>query len=120
MNTNCSSPYEAIMTPMTIKATLPRVFRFTGETPKIHEAIRTATGVVALNCQLFGIIEAVEWVHTLSIWINDTLKYRYVRFPQINDKLNIKPIGTIARRYILPVIGTFFREFSTVVKRARI
>lgn len=52
--------------------------------------------------------------------MNDTLKYRYVKFPQINDRLNIKPIGTIARRYILPVIGTFFRESRTVVKRARI
>lgn len=52
--------------------------------------------------------------------MNDTLKYRYVRFPQIKDKLNIKPIGTMARRYILPVMGTFLRESSTVVKRARI
>jgi hypothetical protein len=30
------------------------------------------------------------------------------------------PMGTIARRYTRPVIGTFFRESRMVVKRARI
>jgi hypothetical protein len=38
----------------------------------------------------------------------------------LNIKLKLKkmPIGTIARRYTRPVMGTFFRESSTVVKRA--
>jgi hypothetical protein len=29
------------------------------------------------------------------------------------------PMGTMARRYTLPVIGTFLRESKTVVKRAK-
>lgn len=45
--TNWISPNEAIMTPMTMKETFPRVFMFGGERPMTQEVIRTATGVVA-------------------------------------------------------------------------
>lgn len=40
--------------------------------------------------------------------------------PQIRESEKNKPIGTMALRYILPVIGTFFLESSVVVKRAMI
>lgn len=43
---------------------------------------------------------------------------RYARFPQMSDNENMRPIGTMALRYTLPVIGTFFLESSMVVKRA--
>jgi hypothetical protein len=36
-----------MITPRTMKETLPRVFRLSGETPMIQDAISTATGVVA-------------------------------------------------------------------------
>jgi hypothetical protein len=38
----------------------------------------------------------------------------------LNIRLRLKktPMGTMARRYTRPVIGTFFRESSIVVKRA--
>jgi len=49
-----------------------------------------------------------------------TLKYKYVRLPHIRLKLKNKPIGTIARRYTLPVIFTVFRPSRRVVVRARI
>jgi hypothetical protein len=48
-----------------------------------------------------------------------TLRYRYARLPQIKLKLKKRPIGTIARRYTRPVMGTFFLESRMVVKRAR-
>jgi hypothetical protein len=41
------SPKEAMITPRTMKETLPRVFKLSGETPIIQDARRTATGVVA-------------------------------------------------------------------------
>ena len=47
-----------------------------------------------------------------------TLKYRYVKLPQIKLILNIKPMGTMLLRYTLPVIGTFFRESSVFVNLA--
>jgi len=50
--------------------------------------------------------------------MNETLRYKYVKFPQIKLKLNAAPIGTIARRYTRPVILTFFRSSKIVVKRA--
>jgi hypothetical protein len=37
----------------------------------------------------------------------------------MSDSENIKPMGKMARKYILPVMGTFFLESKTVVKRAR-
>lgn len=64
---------------------------------------------------------------------------RYARFPQISVKLNITPIGTMARlksppsalepqaafsvyssthMYVRVVIGTLWRESSVLVKRA--
>lgn len=49
--------------------------------------------------------------------MNATLRYRYVRLPQINDKLKKAPMGTIARRYTLPVIFTVFRPSSSFVVR---
>ena len=39
--------------------------------------------------------------------------------PQIKDRLKNAPIGTIARRYILPVILTVFRPSRSFVVRAR-
>jgi len=50
--------------------------------------------------------------------MNETLRYRYVRLPQIKLSENMTPIGTIVLKYTLPVIGTFFLESSVVVKRA--
>ncbi len=38
--------------------------------------------------------------------------------PQIKLKLKKRPMGTMARRYTRPVIGTFFLESSMVVVRA--
>jgi hypothetical protein len=49
-----------------------------------------------------------------------TLRYRYAWLPQIKLILKKMPMGTMARRYTRPVMGTFFRESRTVVKRARI
>jgi hypothetical protein len=37
----------------------------------------------------------------------------------MSDRENMTPIGTIARKYTLPVMGTFLRESRTLVKRAR-
>lgn len=56
---------------------------------------------------------------TFNIWINATLRYRYAWFPQIKLKLKNMPMGTIARRYTRPVMGTFFLESRIVVNRAR-
>jgi hypothetical protein len=56
----------------------------------------------------------------LSIWIKATLRYRYAWLPQIKLILKKMPMGTMARRYTRPVMGTFFLESRTVVKRARI
>lgn len=52
--------------------------------------------------------------------MKETLRYKYVTFPQIKLKLKNTPIGTIARRYIRPVIGTFLLESRVWVKRAMI
>lgn len=49
-----------------------------------------------------------------------TLRYRYAWLPQIKLILKKIPMGTMARRYTRPVMGTFFLESRTVVKRARI
>ena len=59
-----------------------------------------------------------SFVRTLSIWMNDTLRYMYVKFPQIRLSENMTPIGTIVRKYTRPVMGTFLRESRMVVKRA--
>ena len=48
-----------------------------------------------------------------------TLRCRYAWFPQIKLKLKNMPIGTMARRYTRPVMGTFFLESRMVVDRAR-
>jgi hypothetical protein len=48
-----------------------------------------------------------------------TLKYRYAWLPQIKLQLKKTPMGTMARRYTRPFIGTFFLESRMVVKRAR-
>jgi hypothetical protein len=45
--TNLISPREAMMTPMTMKDTFPRVFMLGGCKPMVQVVIRTATGVVA-------------------------------------------------------------------------
>jgi hypothetical protein len=45
--TNWISPNEAMMTPITMKDTFPRVFMLGGERPMTQDVIRTATGVVA-------------------------------------------------------------------------
>lgn len=37
----------------------------------------------------------------------------------MSDRENMTPIGTMARKYTLPVIGTFFLESKTVVNLAR-
>lgn len=37
----------------------------------------------------------------------------------MSDRENMTPMGTIARKYTLPVMGTFLRESRTLVKRAR-
>ena len=79
--TNWISPMEAITTPMTMKDTLPSVFRLTGDTPRPQVVMRTATGIVAL-----------------SIWMKATLRYRYAWLPQIKLILKKIPMGTIARR----------------------
>jgi hypothetical protein len=50
--------------------------------------------------------------------MNDTLKYKYVKFPQIRLKLKNTPIGTMARRYTRPVILTVLRPSRRVVVRA--
>ena len=47
MRTKSISPYEAIMTPITINETFPRVLRLGGARPSVHLVRRTATGVVA-------------------------------------------------------------------------
>lgn len=51
----------------------------------------------------------------MIIWIKETLKYRYVRLPQIKLKEKNSPIGTIARRYTRPVIFTVFLPSRRVV-----
>lgn len=55
----------------------------------------------------------------MIIWMNETLKYKYVKFPQIKLKLKNNPIGTIALRYTFPVMATFFRPSRRVVVRAK-
>jgi hypothetical protein len=47
VRTNLISPADAMMTPITMKETLPRVLRFGGARPKSQLVRRTATGVVA-------------------------------------------------------------------------
>jgi hypothetical protein len=50
--------------------------------------------------------------------MNETLRYKYVKFPQIKLRLKNNPIGTIALRYTLPVIFTVFLPSRSVVVRA--
>lgn len=73
--------------------------------------------------------------------MKETLSVRYARFPQMRVKLNITPMGTIARlktasvsafppitcliflsrsshMYVRVVIGTLWRESRVLVKRA--
>jgi hypothetical protein len=52
--------------------------------------------------------------------MKETLRYRYVKFPQIKLKLKKNPIGTIALRYTRPVILTVFRPSRRFVVRAKI
>lgn len=52
--------------------------------------------------------------------MNDTLKYKYVKLPQIKLKLKNTPIGTIALKYTRPVILTDFRPSRSLVVRAMI
>jgi hypothetical protein len=104
---------------MTMNETLPRVFMFNGATPRTAVVIRTATGMVAYQTLAFQITSLSFSAHTLSIWMKATLKCRYAWLPQIKLKLKKRPMGTIARRYTRPVMGTFFRESRMVVKRAR-
>lgn len=56
---------------------------------------------------------------TFSIWINATLKLMYGRLLHIRLPLYMIPIGNTARRYILPVILTFFLPSTHLVVRAR-
>ena len=76
---------------------------------------------------------------TFSIWMNETLRYMYATLPNIKLKLNIAPIGTIARlynpsqlersissrdctgthMYFSGVIGTLCLESKWLVVRAR-
>ena len=91
-----------MITPKTMKLTLKSVLKSGLETPKNHPVMRTATGVVAFN-----------------ICINATLRYKYVRLPQMSDKLKKIPIGKIALVYNLVFMRTTWRESRTVVKRAR-
>lgn len=44
---NLISPNEAITTPTTMRATLPRVFKLVGAIPKAQVANRVATALVA-------------------------------------------------------------------------
>ena len=44
---NLISPNEAITTPTTMRATLPRVFKLVGAIPKAQVATRVATALVA-------------------------------------------------------------------------
>lgn len=77
--TNWISPTEAIMTPMTMKDTFPRVFMFGGARPMTHEVIRTATGVVACEPnQLlhFSVARNQLFQRTLIIWMKETERYR--------------------------------------------
>ncbi len=52
--------------------------------------------------------------------MKDTLKYMYVKFPQIKLKLKKMPMGTMALRYTRPVMGTECLESSIFVVRAMI
>lgn len=52
--------------------------------------------------------------------MNETLRYKYVKFPQIKLKLKKTPMGTMALKYTFPVILTFFRPSRSVVVRAMI
>lgn len=50
--------------------------------------------------------------------MNETLKYKYVKLPQIKLRLKKTPIGTMARKYTRPVIFTVFRPSKSFVVRA--
>jgi hypothetical protein len=50
--------------------------------------------------------------------MNATERKRYAALEKIKLMLKKAPIGTIARRYTRPFIGTFFLESRRVVKRA--
>lgn len=50
--------------------------------------------------------------------MNETLRYKYVKLPQIKLREKKIPIGTIARRYTRPVIFTVFLPSRRVVVRA--
>ena len=59
MSTNWISPTEAMMTPRTMRETLPSVLSEGGETPMAQEVRRVTTGMVAL-----------------SIWMKETERWR--------------------------------------------
>jgi len=50
--------------------------------------------------------------------MNDTLRYKYAKFPKIKLQLKNTPIGTIALKYTRPVMGTFFLLSRIVVNLA--
>lgn len=52
--------------------------------------------------------------------MNGTLRYKYVRLLQTRLPLYKRPIGTMMRIYMRPVIPTCFRPSSSLVVRARI
>lgn len=143
-NSNLISPKDAMTTPRTIIETLPSTLRLGGAMPNAHVARRTATAVVAWTpCQskVFFPNSSASTDRgrrrTLSIWIKDTLNVRYAKFPEMSVKLNMTPIGTMARLdksphqqvfhlflrdtthiYVCVVIGTLWRESRVLVKRA--
>ena len=92
------------MTPRTMTETLARVLPSKGLKPRVQVMMRTTTGFVALQnrqsplSSSFPLVEAsgAAVLHTLSIWMNATLKYRYALFPKIKLKLKKKPIGKMA------------------------
>lgn len=73
--TNWISPKEAMMTPITMKETFPRVFKLGGERPMTHDVIRTATGVVAynsVNSRSSRSAKMSSVKYTLIIWMKET------------------------------------------------
>jgi hypothetical protein len=75
---NLISPKEAITTPRTMIATLPRVLKLAGAIPKAQVAKRVTTALVAytINCWLMleGIIRVRVLGLTFNIWMKETLR----------------------------------------------
>ena len=81
--------------PTTIAETLASVLILGGARPKTHVARRVATTFVAYQ-RSDRICPVRASGPTLSIWMNETLRYMYATLPKIKLKLNIAPMGTIA------------------------